>query len=250
MDGLPKLLSNDSSADWWIEHVTKDVVTFFEDGVFEVESGIFFLTPKQWPEYRYPWIYCGNFSYYKLTGRFLEIYNPSQKTWSRFEVLSLEGGKMRLSGRDTIFSLTKAEHARLAKGKVAIQQIELKVLDLRFFVDKRLVLGHDDSLKVYDFNAEPGSPPKVQKLKLPEGFFAYVSNKMLGNNVLKLSDLHDEVVCGRQIKLELTTSNGKKTIRSEGYLPEDIKSVIIPLIYCDDLLNYPELWYRVNFKKY
>ena len=246
--GLPKILSNDTLSDWRTEPVDQDVVKFYADGIFEIESGMFFSTPQYWSEYRFPWIYCGNFSYYRLIGEHLEIYNPCYKKWIQFKIDSLEGNKVTLMGMDTLFTLTKLKVDNLSLKRITIKKIELKISDMRFFVGKRIVLEENGRLTVYYENAL--NKGKILKAKLPPGYFSYVSNKIVSNNLWNLSSLYDQTVDGRSIKLKLIAKEGEKTIQSEGYLPDEIKRTLVPLIYVEDLLNYPELWYKVDFNRY
>lgn len=248
LQGPTRLLSNGNYFDRLIEPVRSEVISFYEDGIMELDAGIFMVSPKEWPEYRYPWIYCGNFTYYRLFGKFLEIYHPGKKTWLRLEIQGVDEETMKLASTDVSVTLRRLKSPASPGRKIRMKRIELTLTDSRYSISRKLIYEENDHLRILELN--PNSNSKVVIRKLPDGYFAYLQRIVARNDAFNLSKNYNEVLDGRMTTLELVAGSKKKTIRSEGHHPDNLTLILVALIYSEDLLNYPDLWFRVNFDRY
>jgi hypothetical protein len=227
-----------------IEKMSIDKISFFGSGLFEMSSGFFFITEEKWPEKKYPWIYCGNLSTYKITNDSLFIYHPGYKKWKEFKIETLGGDSMSIRSNEHKFSFVK-DKSNSNHPVLDIKRIELLIFDSRYFISKKLVLM---SKYLVSEEVQPDRKLRSVKRKLPKGYFEYVKAKITENKLQHADSVYNRDFDGRHIIFSMFKEGSKTTIDITGTSPDFVTRAIIPIIYCEDLVDYPNHRYEVDFR--
>lgn len=236
-----------------IESMSEDKISFYTNGTMAMSSGFFFVTNEKWPEERYPWIYCGDFAKYKIENDSLAVLHPGYKTWIKYKIVNENQDSVEIRNHGATFLMTRNRTLPLRGSKAGVQAVEITVADSRYFIAKKMTIDRNDNLIVEDLHINHELNPR-KYLRLPSGYFKFLCRKIIESDLLRADSLYSqsEANDGRGIILLLKYSqrNRSKIIRLIGVPPDFLTRALIPMIYCEDLMNYPDLWLKVDFAKY
>ncbi len=133
-----------------------------------------------------------------------------------------------------------------------VQAIQIIITDPRYFIAKKITIDRKDNLIIEDLHANHELNPS-KHLQLPSGYFKYLCKKMVANDLFGADSLYTQSASGDgrgiNILVKYSRLNRDKNIRVIGIPPDFVTRALIPMIYSEDLLNYPDLWLKVDFAK-
>jgi hypothetical protein len=216
-----------------IEVVKESEIVFDKDHV-SIPSGIYSLTGEEWPEGKYPWIYCGTRTLYKISGNKVNIYNPGNRTWMEFSVRINGADSMVLSAGSRSFGLYKKQTAYYNN---AIQYVHLSVIDVdQYFVYYEVYIENDRIKVVKD---------KREIKAISSSYVNYIFKNFDRVDVSQLKELYNsEVSTNRILELDVHYGDGKqKYSRIIGVdHPDELKLALLPVIYAGDFINHKDCW--------
>ncbi|MCG8389430.1 MAG: hypothetical protein MJA30_28015 [Cytophagales bacterium] len=215
----------------------------FENDSVTIEGGLFFLSEHEWPEGRFPFVYLGNKTKYRLANNKLSIYHPGYSIWVEFEIKKNTDQVLLLTRNEFEFELRKVEDDT-GNGKIDLASISASIYGTAYGLDYTVKLFEDNTLmyknNLIDIN-------EYLKFDLPAGYFKEVESRLEKINILDLDSAYydPQINSEETIELKLDGHNFEKRIKIYGQpIDPGIELAVIPIIYVHHLLMYQSLTRR------